>query len=140
MGFEKFGKVNYTAETKVKDFVNHLEKGKVLATQCKVCKKVYFPPRMDCSNCLSVDQMNWKDIDNEWRLLTYTIAHFAPTGFEEDTPYILAVAESNEGLKALARFEKEVSEDKLKLGMKLKLVPVKLPKDKTVYEFKLGSE
>jgi len=140
MGFERFGKVNYTAETKVKDFVNHLEKGKVLATQCKVCKKVYFPPRMDCSNCLSVDQMSWKEIDNQWALVTYTKAYFAPTGFEEDTPYILAVAESSEGLKTLARLEKEVSEDKLNLGMKLKLVPVKLPNDKIVYQFKLGSE
>ena len=138
MGFEKFGKINYTSETKVKDFVSHLEKGRIEATQCRVCKEVYFPPRMDCSNCLTRDQMNWKEIDNEWTLLTYAKAHFAPTGFEEDTPYILAVAESNEGLKTLARLSKDVSEDKIKVGMKLKLVPVKLPHDKTVYEFKLS--
>jgi len=140
MGFEKFGKVNYTAETKVKDFVNHLEKGKIEATQCKVCKKVYFPPRMDCSNCLSTDQMSWKEINNKWTLLTYTKAHFAPTGFEEDTPYVLVIAESSEGLKTLARLSKDVSEDKLTLGMQLRLVPVKLPHEKIAYEFKLLSE
>jgi len=140
MGFEKFGKVNYTAETKVKEFMSHLEKGKIEATQCKACKKVYFPPRMDCSNCLSKDHMNWKEIENEWTLLTYTKAHLAPTGFEDDTPYILAIAESNEGLKTLARLGKDVNEDKIKLGVKLKLVPVKLPHDKTAYEFRLLSE
>jgi len=140
VGFGKFGKINYTVETKVKDFVAHLEKGKIHATQCRVCKKVYFPPRMDCSNCLSTDQMNWKEMENEWTLLTYTKAHFAPTGFEEDTPYILAIAESSEGLKTLARLNEDVSEDKVKLGMKLKLVPVKLPHDRTVYEFKLLTE
>jgi uncharacterized OB-fold protein len=140
MGFEKFGKISYTAETKVKEFVNHLEKGKIEATQCRVCKKVYFPPRMDCSNCLATDQMNWKEIKNEWTLLTYTKVHFAPTGFQEDTPYILAAAESKEGLKTLARLSKAVSEDKIKLGMKLQLVPVKLPLDRIVYEFDAASE
>jgi len=140
MGFEKFGKVNYTAETKVKDFLNYLEKGKIEATQCKACKKMYFPPRMDCSNCLSTDQMTWKEIDNEWTLLTYTKAHFAPTGFEEDTPYILAIAENHEGLKTLARIDKSVKEDKIAPGMKLQLVPVKLTHEKTSYEFKLLGE
>lgn len=140
MSFEKFGKVSYTSETKVKDFVNHLEKGKIEATQCKVCKKLYFPPRMDCSNCLSTNQMIWKEINNEWTLITYTKAYLAPTGFEEDTPYILAVAESVEGMKTLARLSKDVSEDKIKHGMKLQLVAVKLPHDKIVYEFKAKDE
>jgi len=140
VGFEKFGKINYAAETKVKDFVDYLQKGKIQATQCRTCKKVYFPPRMDCSNCLSSDNMNWKEIENEWTLITYTIAHFAPAGFEEDTPYILAIAESSEGLKTLARLSKDLSEDCIKLGTKLKLVSVKLPQDKTVYEFTSASE
>ncbi len=140
MGFEKFGKINYTAQTKVKDFVSYLEKGKIEATQCKVCKKVYFPPQMDCNNCLSTDQMEWKEITNEWTLLTYTKAHFASTGFEEDTPYILVIAESNEGLKIFTRLSKDVAEDKIAIGMKLKLVPVKLPNEKIAYEFRLASE
>ncbi len=140
MGFEKFGKINYTAQTKVKDFVSYLEKGKIEATQCKVCKKVYFPPQMDCNNCLSTDQMEWKEITNEWTLLTYTKAYFAPTGFEEDTPYTLVIAESNEGLKTFTRLSKDVTEDKTAVGMKLKLVPVKLPNEKIAYEFRLASE
>ena len=140
MGFERFGKINYTAQTKVKDFVSYLEKGKIEATQCKVCKKVYFPPQMDCNNCLSTDQMDWREIANEWTLLTYTKAHFAPTGFEEDTPYILVIAESKEGLKTFTRLSKDVGEDKIAVGMKLKLVPVKLPNEKVAYEFRLAVE
>lgn len=135
MGFEKFGKISYTSETKVKNFVDYLGQGKIVASQCRMCKKLYFPPRMDCSNCLSSDNMAWKEIANEWILLTYTVAHFAPTGFEEDTPYMLAIAESVEGLKLFARLG-DVSEDRVKPGMKLKLVPVKLPNDKVVYEFR----
>jgi uncharacterized OB-fold protein len=80
--------------------------------------------------------MDWKEIANEWTLLTYTKAHFAPTGFEEDTPYILAVAESKEGLKTFARLSKDVVEEKVTVGMKLKLVPIKLPNEKIAYEFR----
>jgi len=140
MGFEKFGKINYTTQTKVKDFVGYLDKGKIEATQCRVCKKVYFPPQMDCNNCLSTDQMDWMEIANEWTLLTYTKAHFAPTGFEEDTPYILVIAESKEGLKTFTRLSKDVGEDEIAVGMKLKLVPVKLPNEKVAYEFRLAAE
>jgi len=136
MGFEKFGKVNYTAETKVKDFVDYLRKGKIEATQCRTCKHLYFPPRMDCGNCLSTDNMTWREIDNEWTLMTYTTAYFAPTGFEEDTPYILVIAESAEGPKTLARLSKDVTEDKVKPGMKLRLVSAELSQGKIVYEFK----
>jgi uncharacterized OB-fold protein len=140
VGFEKFGKINYTAETKVKDFIDYLQKGKIEATQCRTCKKIYFPPRMDCSNCLSSDNMNWKEINNEWTLISYTTAHFAPAGFEEDTPYILAIAESVEGLKILARLSMEISEDRIKPRMKLQLVSIKLPQGKIVYEFKSSGE
>ena len=140
MGFEKFGKINYTSDSKVKDFVSHLEQGKIEATQCRVCKKLYFPPRMDCSNCLSADNMSWKQLENEWTLLTYTKTNLAPTGFEEDTPYILAIAQSTEGLKALARLSKDENEDRVKLGMKLRLVPAKLPHNKVVYEFRSLNE
>jgi uncharacterized OB-fold protein len=136
MGFERFGKINYTAQTKVKDFVSYLENGKIEATQCRICKKTYFPPQMDCNNCLSTDQMDWKEIANEWTLLTYTKVHFAPTGFEEDTPYILVIAESKEGLKTFTRLSKDVAEDKIAIGMKLRLVPIKLPNEKTAYEFR----
>ena len=136
MGFERFGKVSYVSETKVKDFVNYLEQGKIMGTQCRICKKVYFPPQMDCNNCYSKDSMVWREIVNEWTLITYTTAHFAPTGFEDDIPYILVVAESPEGIRLFARLSKDVSEGQLKPGMKLKLVPVRLPNGKISYEFK----
>jgi hypothetical protein len=39
-------------------------------------------------------------------------------------------------LKTLARLSKDVSEHLVKPGMKLKLVSIKLPQDKIIYEFK----
>ena len=42
--FSKFGTVSFTSTTKVNDFMDRLEQGKVSGTKCKGCGKTYFPP------------------------------------------------------------------------------------------------
>jgi hypothetical protein len=135
LGFEKFGKISYISETKVADFVDYLERGKIMATRCRRCGQLYFPPRADCPNDLSAD-MKWEELSGKCKLLTYTTAHFAPTGFQEDVPYILALAQCEEGVKVYARLSKDLNEDEIRIGMDLKLAPVRLPNGKVVYEFR----
>ena len=135
MAFEKFGKVSYAAESRAKAFVAFLEAGKVMGTRCEACKKVYFPPRMDCSGCMTSDGMTWVEMPKDWTLLTYTRAHLAPTGFEGDTPYILAVGESGGGERLLARLSKDVDDQMLGPGTKLVLRAVALDGGRFSYEF-----
>lgn len=135
-GFEKFGKVSYTSQGKAKEFVDYLEKGKLMGTQCKGCEKVYFPPRMDCGRCHSSDAMTWVEMPNEWTLLTFTTAHFAPQGFEQDVPYVIGVAESSSGQRLLARVVTGDGSPKVAEEMKLELQVAKLPGEKVVYEFR----
>ncbi|MEM0313473.1 MAG: Zn-ribbon domain-containing OB-fold protein [Candidatus Bathyarchaeia archaeon] len=135
MSFSVFGKVSYVSETKVADFVKYLEDGKIMATRCKRCGKLYFPPRADCPNDLSED-MVWESLSGKCRLLTYTTLFFAPTGFEDDVPYTLAVAELEEGGRVYTRLSRDIKEDEIKVGMELKLVPIKLPNGKLSYELR----
>jgi hypothetical protein len=135
LGFEKFGKIGYISETKIADFVSYLEKGKIMATRCRRCGRLYFPPRADCPNDLSTD-MKWEELSGKCKLLTYTTAHFAPTGFQEDLPYILALAQCEEGVKVYARLSKNTDENKIHIGMDLKLTPVRLPNGRITYELK----
>ena len=51
--FKKFGTVSFTGISKTNDFVDYLEKGKVMGTRCKDCGLVFFPPRADCHQCLA---------------------------------------------------------------------------------------
>ena len=60
--FNKFGRVSFTAITKVNDFVDHLEAEKVAGTRCKDCGFCFFPPRADCHHCLT-SNMEWFDVD-----------------------------------------------------------------------------
>jgi len=135
MSFSKFGKIGYVSETKVADFVKHLEKGKIMATRCRKCGQLYFPPRADCPNDLSTD-MTWEELSGRCRLLTYTTAHFAPTGFQKDLPYTLALARCEEGVNVYARLNKDINEDEVHIGVDLKLTSLRLPDGRITYEFK----
>ena len=133
MGFEKFGEISYIAETKVSDFVKHLEEGEIAATKCKACGKLYFPPRADCIDCLS-SAVEWIPLGGRGKLITYTTAYFAPAGFE--APYTLALAELEEGVRVFTRMSKDVKQDEIELGMNVKLVPIRLADDRITYELK----
>ena len=133
MSFENFGVVSFTTETKASDFVGYLEKGKVMATRCRRCGTNYFPPRMDCPKCVGSD-VEWFEIKGNGRLVTYTVVNYGPTGFEEDAPYTLAIADFD-GVRIFGRISKGIKEGDIKPGMGLKILPVKLPGGRIGYEF-----
>jgi len=136
MGFESFGTVSFTAEARVADFITHLEAGKVMATRCKKCGISYFPPKADCPKCLSSD-VEWFEVKGKGKLMTYTIVNYGPTGFENDAPYILALAEFD-GIQIFGRLSRDIGEKDIQVGMSLTVSPVKLPDDRIAYEFKKG--
>lgn len=135
MSFGRFGKVSYVSETKVADFVKHLEEGKIMATRCNRCGKLYFPPRADCPDDLSAD-MSWQELTGRCKLLTYTTAHFAPTGFQNDVPYTIALALCEEGARVYALLSKDIDEKEVSIQMDLRVTPVKLPNRRVTYELR----
>jgi uncharacterized OB-fold protein len=133
VSFENFGVVNFTTETKASDFLSYLEKGKVMATRCRRCGTNYFPPRMDCPKCVGSD-VEWFEIKGNGKLVTYTVVNYGPTGFEEDAPYTLAIADFD-GVRIFGRLSKSLKESDIKPGMVVKVLPVKLPGGRIGYEF-----
>jgi len=134
MSFGRFGKVSYVAETKLQDFMKYLEKGKIMASKCKNCNRIYFPPRADC-DCMA-GQPEWIELSGNCKLITYTTVHFAPASFRYDVPYVLGVAQFNEGPTVFAPLNKDIKQEEIKVGMQLKLVPLKLAGDKIIYELR----
>jgi uncharacterized OB-fold protein len=133
MGFEKFGVVSFTSDAKIAPLVDYLEKGKVMMTKCQQCGKVFFPPKADCPRCVS-SNVEWLEITSTGTLLTFTVVNYGPSGFENDTPYTLGIAEFEEGVRVLARVSREISPEDIKVGMRVKLTPVKLANEQIIYE------
>ena len=134
MGFERFGTVSYTAQTKVDKFVDLLDEGKVAGTRCTKCGAAFFPPRADCYECFSSD-MEWFEISGPGELLSFSTLFYAPTGFEGDLPYTIAVVRFGE-LQIFGRMSKGMKEEEMEIGMALEVAPVRLEGEKLSYEFR----
>jgi hypothetical protein len=79
--------------------------------------------------------MEWSEVKGKGRLISYSTLIYAPTGFEADLPYTIALAEFENGMKVFGRLSKEIKEEETAIGMELKYHAVRLPNDHLAYEF-----
>ena len=68
------------------------------AGKCKDCGFIAFPPRLICPDCGSkqFEQINLKA---EGKILTYTIVHVAADDFSSQTPFAVAIIETEDGAR-----------------------------------------
>jgi uncharacterized OB-fold protein len=65
--------------------------------RCTTCDHLFFYPRSECPRCLS-DHLEWMKVSGRGRLHTYTVVYQpANAAFRDDTPYIYAVVQLDEG-------------------------------------------
>jgi len=132
--FKKFGTVSFTAVSKVNDFMDFLEKGSVAGTRCRQCGAAFFPPRADCRHCLK-DDIEWFEVQQPGRLVTYSRLQFAPEGFQQEVPYSIALLDFGD-FKMFGRIAPEVPEENVQLGMKMVPTVRRLPSGQLTYEFR----
>ncbi|MFH0844581.1 MAG: Zn-ribbon domain-containing OB-fold protein [Pseudomonadota bacterium] len=131
--FKRFGTVSFTSTTKVNEFIDFLEQGRVMGTRCKGCGLLFFPPRADCHQCLS-GQMEWFEVSGRGKLITYSRLQYAPVGFGDDLPYAIAVLDYGD-YKIFGRISKKIPEQEIKIGMEMKTTVNKLPNGQLNYVF-----
>jgi uncharacterized protein len=123
LGFEKFGQSPYISQTKVTPLISYLEKGIVAGTRCKNCGRLYFPPRADCLDCRK-SEVEWVPIEGKAKLVTFTEVYFGPPAFEQSTPYVLGLAEFDNGLRVFAPIGRGVDRKELRPDLELVLKSV----------------
>jgi uncharacterized OB-fold protein len=132
--FRRFGTVSFTSITKVNDFIDYLDKGKVMGTRCKDCGLAFFPPRADCYQCLA-SNVEWFEVSGTGELVSYSKLEYAPVGFGEDLPYCIAVLDYGD-YKVFGRIADDVPEEEIKVGMVMKTMVNELPNGQLNYVFK----
>ena len=131
--FKKFGTVSFTSISKINDFIDNLEQGKVTGTRCKDCGMHFFPPRADCYQCLS-SNMEWFDVSGIGKLISYSKLEYAPVGFEEDLPYAIALLDYGD-YKVFGRIAKDIPDNEIEVGMDMKTVVNELSNGQLNYVF-----
>jgi len=131
--FAKFGTVSFTKTTRVNDFIDYLEDGKVMYTHCKECGADFFPPRADCAGCLSSD-MEWREVSGAGKLVSYSQLKYAPVGFDADLPYSIAMLDYGD-YQVFGRLEKNLDLKEVKIGMEMTTAVNVLPNGQLNYVF-----
>src|SRR5512136_1661731 len=106
--------------SKVLKFYEGLREGRVYATKCKDCGKIYFPPNVDCPECLTTG-LDWVELSSEAEIETFTHVVVRPTTFQQQKPYTVAIGR----LKKSDKVHTWLTEFKLsevKVEMKTKLI------------------
>ncbi len=118
---------------KTQKFWDYLKEGKVCATKCVKCGKIYFPPVADCGECLS-SEVEWVNLAGEAEIETFTHIAVRPLTFSSSNPYVVAIGRLKEGVKVLAWLS-GFEPSQIKIGMKVKLVAKVSPEGNPTYEF-----
>ena len=114
-------------------FWEGLKEGKVYATKCSKCGRLYFPPAADCADCLA-SEMEWVELSSEAEIETFTHVVIRPTSFSAFKPYTVAIGKLREGVKVLAWLS-GFKLSQIKVGMKVKLVAKVSEDGNGTYEF-----
>jgi uncharacterized OB-fold protein len=127
------------AQTKVSRFVDELTAGRFMATVCKKCGKKYYPPLADCSVCMESD-MEWKQISNTGKLVTFTKIHVPPEHFAVRQPLMpfsnvqfepcpIGILEVEDNLRIMGWMPK-IDVKQIRVGMRMKASSHILPDGK----------
>lgn len=95
--------------------------GELRLQRCVPCDAYYFPPRPQCPTCWSTD-VEWRRTSGRGSLHSYVINHRAAPGFEDETPYAIAIVQLEEGPRLMSNIVGvENTPDNLPLDMELEV-------------------
>ncbi len=118
---------------RLRKFFEGLMEGKLLATRCRGCGTLYFPPQVDCPRCRRSD-VEWVELSREGTLLTYTVIYVKPMSFAHYPDYAVGIARLPEGVNVTA-WIRETDPRKLRVGMRVRIEIVRRqPENYLTYE------
>lgn len=98
-----------------------LQEGKLKLQHCTDCGNRWLPARHECPRCLS-DSWTWSEACGEASLISWVVYHRAyHPSFANQIPYAVAIVETAEGARLLARLEGRDDLENFRIGEALRL-------------------
>lgn len=94
----------------------------LLLQRCERCERYVFYPRAACPFCGLDDALEWVAASGRGRLSSFIVQHVPAPGYEDETPFVIALVELEEGVTMLSNVVGiEPDPDRLELGMALEV-------------------
>ena len=134
---KNFGYRDYISQSKIgKRFLSALKEGRLEGTRCTKCDVLYFPPRANCKECLSDDNIEYLDFSGEGKILSFSEVQVPPAGFERFAPYTVCVIDLKEGGRLVAWINPDG--EPLKIGENVTVKPEIIEGDRVIYRVNRG--
>ena len=99
----------------------------LIGEQCPHCNAKIFPPRDVCPEC-GLEAKTAFQFSGKGEVFSYTTMNDAPSGFQDNTPYSIALVKLNEGPIVTAQLT-DMGDEKIRIGMPVEMVTRKLRND-----------
>ena len=77
-------------------FFDAAREGRFVLPRCTACNRVHWYPRLICPHCHS-QEIEWFEASGEGRVHTFAVQHRAFGGWADETPFVTAYIDLNEG-------------------------------------------
>lgn len=94
---------------------------------CPHCSAKIFPPRDVCPECGGEAKTPYA-FSGEGEVFSYTMMHDAPAGYEDTTPYAVALVKLKEGPVVTAQLT-DLGEEPVQIGMPVEMVTRRIRSD-----------
>jgi len=118
-----------------KPFWDGCKRNELLIQKCKDCQKHIFYPKLFCPHCLSPN-LKWVKASGRGKIYSFTVIYsYAPTEFSEDTPYIVAIIDLQEGVRMMSNIT-GCPPERIKCDMEVEVVFNDVTEEITLPKFK----
>lgn len=104
------------------------ERYRLIGKECPYCQAKIFPPRDICPDCGKKTEILYQ-FSGKGEIYSHTTVYEAPSGFEEQTPYVIALIKLEEGPLVTAQLTDPDPKKPIKIGDKVEMVIRKLKTD-----------
>ena len=97
------------------------------AGKCNKCGYIAFPPRLICPEC-GTREFSMFNLKAQGTVLTYTVIEVAADEFATQTPFVIAIIETDEGARMTVQIV-DCDPGEVEIGKKIKLILRRIQKE-----------
>jgi len=97
------------------------ERYRLIGNKCITCGENYFPARPICPTCRRKGKLVREQMPFTGKIYSYSKVFVGPIGFENETPYHIAIIELDNKTKILAQIV-DSEDEAIRIGAKVKKV------------------
>ena len=117
-------------------FWDAVKRHELMLPKCKACGQFHYFPRPFCPHCFSWD-LEWIRCSGKGKLYSFLINHRPAPGFEEETPYVIAVVELDEGPRMLSNLiDIEPTPEAVQVDMPVEILFQAVNEETTMFKFR----